>query len=363
MNSGQEYVLDTKDAAFADRVRLLLYPKLTVAPDTERIAAFSEIAEARQAVAAMLVRWAARTRERPKDPPSVRAYTEQRRQDSIGQVGQYIESTLRVTEKRQDFVLLDSFIEAVAASCGGKDSKGLIEGLDRKDILRLSRELVPGLPRSTPRKGSLVWPGVVHTPLAEEEESDPDADGISEMVCARCGRARPLADLDLAAEVCLDACGDSDDAPPAAPTGDGQSQRFGGMGRERAHHIVLDDALRVELATVEKAREKVLVLLEQQGETDPGLSPDVLYADHERAGTLQEELPTPVRVRVSNLNRQAQGLRMFLAALQQEKLTVDEVEELGADNITKMVARGTSQVDFPVDVADADDLATSRQVV
>ena len=109
------------------------------------------------------------------------------------------------------------------------------------------------------------------------------------------------------------------------------------------------------LTRVEKAREKVLVLLEQQGETDPGLSPDVLYADHERAGTLQEELPTPVRVRVSILNRQAQGLRMFLAALQQEKLTVDEVEELGADNITKMVARGTSQVDFPVDVADADD--------
>ena len=151
------------------------------------------------------------------------------------------------------------------------------------------------------------------------------------------------------------ACGDSDDAPPAAPTGDGQSQRFGGMGRERAHHIVLDDALRVELTRVEKAREKVLVLLEQQGETDPGLSPDVLYADHERAGTLQEELPTPVRVRVSILNRQAQGLRMFLAALQQEKLTADEVEELGADNITKMVARGTSQADFPVDVADADD--------
>ena len=32
------------------------------------------------------------------------------------------------------------------------------------------------------------------------------------------------------------------------------------------------------LTRVEKAREKVLVLLEQQGETDPGLSPDVLYA-------------------------------------------------------------------------------------
>ena len=89
---------------------------------------------------------------------------------------------------------------------------------------------------------------------------------------------------------------------------------------------------------------------------DPGLSPDAICADLERAGTLQEELPTPVRVRSAILNRQAQGLRLFLEALQQEKLTGDEVEELGgAGNITKMVARGTSQVDFPVDVADADD--------
>ena len=96
------------------------------------------------------------------------------------------------------------------------------------------------------------------------------------------------------------------------------------------------------------------MLLEQQGETDPGLSPDAIYADHERAGTLQEELPTPVRVRVSILNRQAQGLRMFLAALQQEKLTADEVEELGAGYLTKLFAQGTAKADFPVEAADAD---------
>ena len=356
VNSGQEHVLDTKDAAFADRVRLLLYPKLTVAPDTERIAAFSEIAEARQAVAAMLVRWAASTRERPKDPRSVQAYTELRRQDSIGQVGQYIESTLQVTGKTQDFVLLDSFIEAVAASCGGKDSKGLIEGLDRKDILRLSRELVPGLPRSTPRKGALVWPGVVHTSFTEEEESDPDADGISEMVCTRCGSAQPLEKLDLTAGVCIAACGDSDDAPPSAPAGHGQPQRFDMGADPMRDHIVLDDALRAQLARVEKVRAKVLVLLEQQGETDPGLSPDVIYADHERAGTLQEELPTPVRVRVAILNRHAQGLRLFREALKQEHLTVEEVEELGgAGYITKFFALGTSQAAFPIERANTDD--------
>ena len=106
---------------------------------------------------------------------------------------------------------------------------------------------------------------------------------------------------------------------------------------------------------VEKAREKVLVLLEQQGETDPGLSPDVIYADHERAGTLQEELPTRAKVRVAILNRQAQGLRVFLEALQQEQLTVEEVEVLGgAGYLTKLFAQGTAKADFPVEAADTD---------
>ena len=64
---------------------------------------------------------------------------------------------------------------------------------------------------------------------------------------------------------------DSDDTtPPTAATGDGQSQRFGGMGRERAHHIVLDDALLVELARVEKAREKVLAPARTTGGDRPG---------------------------------------------------------------------------------------------
>ena len=34
--------------------------------------------------------------------------------------------------------MLDDFIEAVAREAGGKDPKGLIEGLDRKEILALA---------------------------------------------------------------------------------------------------------------------------------------------------------------------------------------------------------------------------------
>ena len=195
------------------------------------------------------------------------------------------------------------------------------------------------------------WKGIVLT-----DEADRDADGISEMVCTRCGSAQPLEKLDLTAGVCIAACGDSDDAPPSAPAGHGQPQRFDMGADPMRDHIVLDDALRAQLARVEKVRAKVLVLLEQQGETDPGLSPDVIYADHERAGTLQEELPTPVRVRVAILNRHAQGLRLFREALKQEHLTVEEVEELGgAGYITKFFALGTSQAAFPIERANTDD--------
>ena len=242
LNTGQEYALDTKDAAFAERVRLLQYPKLRGAVDTERITSFSEIAEARQAVAAMLVHWAVKTCSRPSDPPSVRAYTEHRRQDSIGQVGQYIEKTLRVTDKKQDIVWLDSFIEAVSVACGGADAKGLIEGLDRKEILRLARELVPALPRAKTRKGGLVWMGVTHRPAGDAAPEPVDDGGIAAMTCRRCGRPRPVAELDLDTEVCLDveACHRRDnDGSGGATTGDVQD-RLGGMPTPNGQSYLLE---------------------------------------------------------------------------------------------------------------------------
>ena len=194
LNTGQEDILDTRDSAFADRVRLLRYPKLKAKPDTERITAIPESPEARQAVAALLIRHAVKTRERPDDPPSVAEYTKQRRQDSIGHVGQYIERALRVTGKRQDCVVLDDFIEAVAREAGGKDTKGLIEGLDRKEILALARELVPDLPRAVSRKKRMVWRGVQHV----HEDADEDADDLSERPgCQICGQERDVGDLGM----------------------------------------------------------------------------------------------------------------------------------------------------------------------
>ncbi len=232
LNTGQEDVLDTRDSAFADRVRLLRYPMLKVKPDTERITAIPETPEARQAVAALLIRHAVKTRERPDDPPSVAEYTKQRRQDSIGHVGQYIERALRVTGKRRDCVVLDDFIEAVAREAGGRDPKGLIEGLDRKEILALARELVPDLPRAVSRKRQMVWRGVQHV----HEDADEDTDDLGERPgCQICGQERDVGDLDTWGQ-CLDRdeCDEyrRGNGPRPAPSADiGHAQGFEG-GRD-----------------------------------------------------------------------------------------------------------------------------------
>ena len=211
---------------------VLRYPRLKVKLDTERIAAIPETPEARQAVAALLVRHAVKTRERPDDPPSVAEYAKQRRQDSIGHVGQYIERVLRVTGKRRDCVVLDDFIEAVAREAGGKNPKGLIEGLDRKEILALARELVPDLPRAVSRKRQMVWRGVQHV----HEDADEDTDDLSERPgCQICGQERDVGELDTWGQ-CLDRdeCDECwrGNGPRPAPSADiGHAQGFEG-GRD-----------------------------------------------------------------------------------------------------------------------------------
>ena len=135
-----------------------------------------------------------------------------------------------MTGKRQDCVVLDDFIEAVAREAGGKDTKGLIEGLDRKEILALARELVPDLPRAVSRKKRMVWRGVQHV----HEDADEDADDLSERPgCQICGQERDVGDLDTWGQ-----CPDRDECdeyrrhngPRPAPSADiGHAQRFEGM--------------------------------------------------------------------------------------------------------------------------------------
>ena len=142
----------------------------------------------------------------------------------------------------------------------------------------------------------------------------------------------------------------ADVPPPGAPAGTPISQ--GGM---KPAHLELEAVLRTEHAGVEKRRAQGRALLKQQGETDPELSSEVLYDHLGQANTLRVEmLPMPVRVRVAILNRQAEGLRLLLDAMQQgEPLADDEIEVLGgAGHITKTFMAGVAHPDFPLEEAD-----------
>ena len=193
LNPGQETALDTSDDALADRVRLLSYPKLGGALDPGRISAVKTDHAIRQAVMACLARWAAETASRPEDPPSVKEYTAQRRRESVGLVGQWIQDRLVVTGERWDKVYLTCLWESISEELG-KDDKGRVEGVDYKQMLALARELLPDLPRSVRggKQGS-VWRGVK---LLDAEEP-----------CSICDTTTPqgqLLDTDGRGKTCSD---------------------------------------------------------------------------------------------------------------------------------------------------------------
>ena len=152
MNHGQEDALDTSDEALADRARLLRYPKLTAAEvDPERISDVTTIRKVRQAVVALLVKWAAETPKRPEAPLSVQAFTEQRRQESIGAVGQYIQANVKVTSRRTDYMSVKQLMDELGEAIGKTNDR--IEGMTQREVLALMRELVPDLPRATNKRG------------------------------------------------------------------------------------------------------------------------------------------------------------------------------------------------------------------
>ena len=194
LNQGQESVLDTTDTALADRVRLLPYPKLVGELHTERTRLAGGDPEVRQAVMAMMVRWAVSAPDRPVDPPMVKQFTEARRQESIGAVGQWLQARIRVTKSYADALSTETLWGVLGAEFK-VDDKGCIEGRDRKAILALARELHPDLPRTINRgkKRGMEWRGVSIIAV------DADAE------CSQCGekwKEKALKDVDARGAAC-----------------------------------------------------------------------------------------------------------------------------------------------------------------
>ena len=190
INIGQLHVIDTTEGGW----HLLEYPQLpalaTGTIDRNRVIDVQETPACRQAMVALLVKYAADTSSPPADIPSVQAFTEQHRKDSIGLVGQWLETRLQVTGEARDTVHLDTLWETLKDELGaGKNDT--VDGMERDAVLRLARELhkKPKLPKAKyGGKGvGRLWRGV--KVLAEAATT-----GEAPVMCDECGIGQPAQD-------------------------------------------------------------------------------------------------------------------------------------------------------------------------
>ena len=151
--------------------------------------------EVRQAVLAALVRMAAATKDPPKDIPSVAAFTEQQRRDSIGPLGQWLQDRLQVTGDPRDVVSLNALWATLVEELG--EAEGRVGGFTREETWRLARALTRDLPRAKyAGKGrGMEWRGVRvvaeagedHKPCVECDTTIATAfDGIEAGRCRDC---------------------------------------------------------------------------------------------------------------------------------------------------------------------------------
>ena len=214
-NPGQEDVLDTSNNALADRARLLRYPRLKVVPIPGRIIDVAELVEVRQAWVAMLVSAAKRHQTRPSEPPTVKDYTRERYEDSIGPVGRYIARYMRVTGKRDDVLDVDELIASIEGACGEKDKDGLVDGLDRKAILQRVREVLASKDQKLPRQkrgggGKQVYLGVLLM-----DDADLDAEAMADELEGKVYCPECPALMDEGRELCPD-CEEKSRGGPAS---------------------------------------------------------------------------------------------------------------------------------------------------
>ncbi len=248
-------MIDLTDSGMQNRWRLIAIPKMTdVALEPELMRSMSESVEVRQAMVALLVKYAAATESPPEMPPNVQRYTRRRRLDSIGMVGEWLESHLVCTDDSRHVTPVNTAMDVLAAACGGWVSDGgntepRVEGMTRREILALARELHPGLPRPKNTRRGYEWRGVRLSQEAEERSED--GTGPLERAAAGGGEL-----LQQQIEARLDANATEDAAIRASLSGSGA-----------------DRYARLEAAMIESARDDKPLRL-------PDSSPDLLRLTH-----------------------------------------------------------------------------------
>ena len=126
------------DEALYERLRVLEYPQVPVEQrDTSLEARFPHDPEARQALAALLVRYAVENPKPPDDVPSVSEAREALLEESLGDSGRWAKSAL-VPEPDGVVTTAELWRAAIRAS-GEEDGASRVWGLERKALIALAK--------------------------------------------------------------------------------------------------------------------------------------------------------------------------------------------------------------------------------
>ena len=136
--------LDLTDEALADRTRIIPYPELPGELEEGFAREVQTDPDCRRAMLALLVQEAVTAVHPPKSIQSVAEATLAQREQSLGEVGRWIQRRLRVTGQGKDRLSLDALFAELSESVPPAGDKW--EAMTRQAVLGLARELVTGFP-------------------------------------------------------------------------------------------------------------------------------------------------------------------------------------------------------------------------
>ena len=191
--------LSLLDSGLHERTAILKWPSPSWygKPDVDRVETVTRPAAA-EAMLAILIARARDLKAPPPAPASVASATEDRRRESLGELGQWLSERVVITGGR-DYVRPDALWDTAVAELGGKDEK--IGRFDRRGMMGLLREVLPGLPAQKLQridgKRHYVYSGVKL--LSADEVKG------GEKSCPGCGSTEPHGETNPpVARVCLE---------------------------------------------------------------------------------------------------------------------------------------------------------------
>ena len=190
--------LSLLDSALAERTAILNWPPFPpeTVKDAGRVNAVTE-PQAARAMFAELVSRVQLLRAPPRMPDTVASAVEEKRRESLGALGGWLFERVVITgDVRNDYVQPDALWDTAYTELEGAEDK--IGQYDRRGLITLLREVLPGLPNQKPRRiNGKVKQSYVGVKLLTAEELRAGAEAI----CGDC-EYHPVAPDSIRCEDC-----------------------------------------------------------------------------------------------------------------------------------------------------------------